>query len=409
MISLLCLVLIWVGRNAGQAENLAETEVAPSADQQNISAEIDDLYGWQSLIQTVSLERNSFEGRNAIGIHARPAWRWGRFDGTFDIALFQNPWNENRWQWGTPRSDTKPDVPNFVDSLAYHDHWLEMNYQKINDLDFGYGLLINDYHPLNPYHGFAVKLTPSATTQLSYVASNEVVYLAPFVKNDWATLQVWRLDQSLDTAGLHWQLGLTGVHDSYPQLTSNQFPTGGASADISLTNVIWCAPFWETADFDHYGRANMVGVKGRLGLISYQLAPFFTRGKFIANYFGGRYEDLKWNSFNNAGEEGLLSLDEVGDSPREGTMAQLWVQVSPWLNMSCLHVDDLEDSTVYCLSGKIERLGLQYSFSFYNQAKNDYNYEWYIMEDNDTWSYQCHYYRDLDSSSRWDFEVGYKF
>ena len=296
-----------------------------------------------------------------------------------------------------------------MDSFAYHGNWLELNYKTIADIDYGYGLLINDYHPLNPYHGFSIDFTPNETTHLSYVASGEVFYLAPFEKNEYARLQVLHITQSLNTAGLHWQLGLTGLHDSYPNLASGQYPTGGFSYDISLGNVIWCAPFWESAVFENYGRAEMAGVKGRLGLVSYQIGGFHTKGKFVADYFGGRYEDLKWNSFNNNGKEGLISLDSIGTESRNGIMGELWVEVNPWLILSVTHIDDFESPTVYCLKGKIERLGLEYGFSFYDKKKNVYNYDWFIRDDDGTWSYLCHYYRDLDNSSRYDFEVGYKF
>jgi hypothetical protein len=409
IVTLLSLVLIGICCNVSFAENVEDKKLPPTADEQNVFAKLDQSYGWQNWIQTMSFESKTFDGKDALGFHIKPAWRWNRFEGTFDLAFFQNPWNHGEWQWGTPTSVTKPDIPNFVDGFAYHGDWIEVEYKKITDIDYGFGLLINDYHPFNPYRGFIINLAPNETTRVSYVASGEIFNLAPFEKNEYASLQAFRVDQSLKTAGLNWQLGLTGLHDSYRNLDSNHFPTAGLSYDLSLNNVVWCAPFWESARFENYGRADMAGVKGRLGLISYQVGEFHTQGKFIADFFGGRYEDLKWNSFNNPEQESLLSLDNVDAKSRYGLLAQLWVEVNPWLNLSAMHIDDFDSPIVYRLKGKIERLGLEYGFSFYDQKKDIYNYDWFIKDDDGTWSYLCHYYRDLDSKSRYDFEVGYKF
>ena len=402
-------VLTGIFTTQSYAQGLEEQGTLSPVNEGNISAQLDQMYGWQSFAQNLELEYTTIQGEKAAGFHVKPEWRWKRFEGVFDLAFFQNPWNDDKWQWGMPRPGIIPDLPNFIDSFAYQGDCLQLQYQKIEDIDYGYGLLINDYHPFNPYRGFLLNGTPSETTHLSYVAFGEIFYWAPFEKNDYASLQALRIDQSVTTAGLHWQLGLTGIRDGYDGLSSRQFPTEGLSYDLSLNNVIWCAPFWESARFTNFGKADMFGVKGRLGLVSYQIGEFYTQGKFVANYFGGRYEDLKWNSYNDLGKAGLLSLDSVDAASRNGTMAQLWLEVNPWLNLSALYIDDIESPMAYRFKGKIERLGLEYGFSLYDQKRNVYNYDWFIKDDDGSWSYLCHYYRDLDGKSRYDFELGYKF
>ena len=120
-------------------------------------------------------------------------------------------------------SSSKPNVPNFIDSLIYNGDKLNISYQKVSDLDFGYGLLINDYHPTNPYHGWIASYTPTDTTQLTFVSTQEIIYLAPFESNDFASFQVMRLEQALDTGGLRWHFGFTEVHDGYPNLIRLNF------------------------------------------------------------------------------------------------------------------------------------------------------------------------------------------
>jgi hypothetical protein len=417
IISLSFLILILTVHSVTYAQTAENDQSTATSDEQQITAEIDNVYWWESYCQTIGVDSTHFYGmsqnilysKDAVGIHLRPTWQWRRFEGSFDLAFYQNPWDDNHWQWGIPLPGMKPIIPNFIDSISYQGDWLNINYQKVRDLNFGYGLLINDYHPTNPYHGWIVNLTPTDTTQLTFASSQEIIDLSPFERNDYASLQVLRLDQSLDAGGLRWQLGSTEVHEDYSGIDKTRFPVGGTEYDLILTNVIWCSPFWEMADLDNLGGANMLGVKGKLGLVSYQTGVFRTHGKFVPNYFGGRYEDLKWNSWANSGIQGLPIVNSSDDDSHDGLISQLWVAVSPWLNLGCLNIADTQNTTGVSFAGKIERLGVEYGLFYYNQLQNVYNYDWFIRGGNGFIGYEYHYYYDWDRNCYNEFELSFKF
>jgi hypothetical protein len=399
----------------GQTTGDEQSQISPVGQQGTATAAEPDW--WAEISQTFSLDhshfygksKNGMEDRAANGFHLRPGWRRGRFEGRLDFAFYQNPWDENRWQWGVPQPDKKPTLPNFIDKLAYHGEWMEINYQKISDLNFGYGLLVNDYHSSNPYRGWMVNLSPFDNTSLTYTAFQEFRYLAPFDHNEYASLQAFRVDQSVNTGNLHWQLGFTGVHDSYPKLDRALYPAGGSGYDLTLTNLIWASPFWETADLEDLGGADMLGVKGRLGMVGYQAGLFRTRGKFRANFFGGNYEDLKLNSGAGADEKGLPSVALMSDSERDGSLGRLTIEVNPWLNFGYLLIDDFDHINGYSLNGKIERLRVEFGVVYYQQCNNMDGFDCFIRGGNGFWDYEYHYFSDWGHNSRIDFELTYKF
>jgi hypothetical protein len=399
------------------AQSVEGEQSAVSPNEQTIATEVDNKNLWESFAQTLSVDSTYFYGKyqdniygkDVIGFHLRPVWQRGRFKTQFDFAIYKNPWFDGGLQWGGPMPLVKPELPNFINSFSYQGELLNLNYKSVTDLNFGYGLLINDYHPTDPYHGWIAVITPTDSTKLTFISSQEIKYFVPFISNDYASLQVLRLDQSLDTGGLNWQLGLTKVHDSFLNHDNFQFPAGGGELDIALTNAVWLSPFFEAADFDNSGEAKMFGAKGKLGLISYQVGYLRAIGNFIPNYFGGRYEDLKWNSFVNTGKQGLPDLNFSDDFTHEGSISRLWLEVSPWLSFGYINIADIEDTTGYSLSGRIERLGLEYGFSYYNQLHDIYNYNWFIRGGNGFFKYEYHNYRDWEQNCRNDFEVSFKF
>ena len=113
----------------------------------------------------------------------------------------------------------------------------------------------------------------------------------------------------------------------------------------------------------------MLGVKGKLGLVSYQAGLFATHGEFIPNYFGGRYEDLKWDSWTNSGKQGLPIITSYANDSRNGLISRFWVEVNPWLNLGYLNIADVQNTTGLSLSGNIERLGVD-GFYYYNQLRD---------------------------------------
>jgi hypothetical protein len=400
---------------SGYSVIYAQTTESGQADandsQQNIitdAAEIEKMYWPESLFQNLSLDRSFFNGKDATGFHIRPAWRIGGFEGELDFAFYQNPWNDDQWQWGVPIPETKPIVPNFVDSLAYYSERLNLSYQKISDLNFGYGLLINAYHPTKPYHGWNILYTPLEATKLTYVAFQDIIYFEPFEKNDFASLRSIRLDQSFTTKGLNWQLGITNINDDYPNPSHSNFPTGGTEYDLTLTNLIWCSPFWEKTELDNLGYANMLGITGRLGLVSYQTGFFQTQGKFVANYFGAKYEDLKWNYGNNVKELGLTNIGSLEDETRNGFISKIRIEVSPWLNIGYLNITDTDNINIFSLSGSIERLGVAYGL-YYIQLDDTVNYDWFFRGGNGFAGYGYHCYYDCKQNYHHEFEVNFKF
>ncbi|HBE80388.1 MAG TPA: hypothetical protein DDW65_21785 [Firmicutes bacterium] len=401
----------------GQTSETRQSQTS-SVGQQGTATAVEPDW-WAEISQTFSLDyscfygesKNGIEDKVANGFHLRPGWQRGRFEGRFDFAFYQNPWDQNRWQWGVPQPDKKPVLPNFIDKLTYHGDWMELNYQKIADLNFGYGLLINDYHSNNPYQGWTVKLSPFDNTSLTYVASQELFYLAPFTHNEYASLHALRADQAVDTGSLHWQLGFTGVHDSYSRLDRALYPAGGSSYDLTLTNVIWASPFWETAALEDFGGADMLGFKGRLGMVGYQAGAFRTHGKFRANFFGGNYEALKLNSWAGNNEKGLPSVNSTGDdnSERDGWLGRLSIAIIPWLNFDYLTISDLDNMNGYSLIGKIERLGVELGATYYQQHRNMDDFDFFIRGGNGFWGYEYHCFSDWNHDFRTDFELTYKF
>src|SRR5690606_36623257 len=100
----------------------------------------------------------------------------------------------------------------------------------------------------------------------------------------------------------------------------------------------------------------------RLGLVSYQAGYFRTHGRFAVNYFGGRYEDLKWNSWSDNGKPGLAAISFLDGKTSDGLISRLWIESSPWLNISLLNIADDNSTTGFSLTGSIERLGMVYGF-----------------------------------------------
>jgi hypothetical protein len=407
---LLFLIFFAWGYHTGYAGTSQNEQFVADDAEQTVLSEADNQYGWQSLCQNLSVDNTSFYGKNAYGFHLRPAWRWQRFEGQFDLAFYQNPWDDNQWQWGTPEPGTKPSIPDFVDSISYHGDRFTADYQKINDLNFGYGLLINKYHIGQPYHGFSATYTPGDFTKLTYTGSYDLIYLAPFTTNKYASLQLLQFDQAFSTGGLHWQLDFTGAYEAYPDLDRKQYAGGGAQYDLTLTNVIWCSPFLETADLNDLGGAGMLGVQGRLGLVNYQTGVFQTHNKFLPNYFGGNYEDLKWNSWSGNGKRGLPTIDSMNGDSREGFINRLGIELSPWLNIDCINIDDTQNTTIFSLSGNIERLGVAYGFFYNGNGRPDGDhYDWFLKGGNGFAGYEYHYYYDSDQHYRQDFELTFKF
>jgi hypothetical protein len=410
IIFLLIFTVFITGNNVSHAQAVDSGQAADNEREIAVAAELKKIYRREIFFQDLSLDSTSFNGKYATGFHIRPAWRWKRFEGRFDFAFYQNPWDDYHWQWGIPQPDTKPDIPNFVDNITYRGDRFNVSYQKINDLNFGYGLLINDYHLSKPYRGWNVQYTPADTTKLTYIASQEFIYLAPFEKNDCASLQILQADQSLNTGWLNWQLGLTGIYDGYSSLNQARFPTGGVEYDLTLTNLVWCSPFWATTELDDgFGGANMLGLKGRLGLVSYQAGYFRTHGRFAANYFGGRYEDLKWNSWSDNGKPGLAAISFLDGKTSDGLISRLWIESSPWLNISLLNIADDNSTTGFSLTGSIERLGMVYGFFYYNQFQNQTNYDYFLRGGNGFVGYEYRYRYDWDGSHRHELEVDFKF
>ncbi len=371
---------------------------------------------WQSLSQTWSYDQSNLKGNGesgtyqgtASGLHIKPAWHWQRFEGKFDFALYTNPWENDEWQWGKPVPAIKPVLPNFIDSLIYNRKSIIIKYQDINSLNFGYGLILNEYHSADPYHGWRIDLNPTTTTAVLLIATQEIIYFEPFLSNELASFQAIRLEQSVQTGKLKWKLGLTGVHDGYKYPEPVRHPSSGSEYDLSLTNIIWCSPFLESGSYKDFGKADMFGVKGKLGLISYQVGQFKTRGLFWPNFFGGGYEELKFNSVSDKNEPGLPDLSLLDEDNRNGYIGRLWVEVNPWLAAGYLYIDDLEDTNGFNFTVKIERLKTESGLFYYRMFDKD-TYDWFIKGEAGFFDYAFHFCQDWDHKYRNEFEISYRF
>ncbi|MGE5582886.1 MAG: hypothetical protein ACM3X9_10170 [Bacillota bacterium] len=378
--------------------------------------EIDKIYGWQAWTQLWIFDRKGFTGQDqsgafykgsASGLHLRPSWSLGRLEGRFDFAFYNNPWRNGNIGWGVPMPGINPDLPNFLDSLAYHGRGFELNYQRITDLDFGYGLLIKEYHPTDPFHGWLLEINPAEDSRITMVSSQEIVYLAPFTRNDYASLQLIRMEQKLKTAKLNWELGLTGINENY-QTAMNEggFPRQAGACDLTLNSIAWVKPFYEAAAFDGFGGAKMFGVKGDWGIFEYQISEFTADKSFIPNYFGGKYEDLKWNSFAAQEKPYLPAIDNVNN--RTGQIGGIWLEVNPLLKVGYLYIKDAAITSGLNLTAKIERLKAEGGISYY-RFEDFSNYDWFIKGRTGSLGYQYHYYNDWGRDCRNDFELSYYF
>jgi hypothetical protein len=365
----------------------------------------------QDYLQALGLNTERFFDEDVSAFHIRPGFGWKRLEFLLDLGFYKNPWNDDKWQWGEPVPDITPKVPNFVDTLAYHGKKLDISYQKLNDYNFDYGLLLSDYHSGDPYHGWELIWTPDDETKATLVLPQDIVYLSPFYKDECASLDALRLEQKFSMLLFKGQMGLTGVFESNLGLDNTMYPRYAGEVDFSITLLPLIIPYVEVAQLDEFGKAATAGVSGNIGkFFRYQAGRFKTIGNFDLNYFGGSYEELKRNTLLSSPGEVLPDFSVTSYPDREGYIARTGIELWSWAKLGVLFIDDdiSGEKLGVNFSGKIDRLKLEYGLSRYDQ--NDItDYDWFVKGNFSIFGYQYQRFFNTNDGAWNEVELSIRF
>ncbi|MGE5559339.1 MAG: FecR domain-containing protein [Bacillota bacterium] len=256
-----------------------------------------------------------------------------------DLSFIQDPVTQDI-TFASP--DPGVNIGNFINWVEFDGRFLYLYYGNLENISYDFGLLFNKYHKDDAKcMQFGLRNLFSGKWGFKVLAPLDIKSFDPFETEKTSSLYAGRFTTGFEAAGLPLEAGITAVTDENDALNMLPYgvPTAGAAADLSIQWASMMQPYIEAAQLENFGYGVEAGIRGRFSsLLWYQTGLRYCGEQFIPNYFGGDYEEYKYNSIS-----GILTargLPDLSAYPQtRGYYFLVGAEFSSLMNFSLMYED----------------------------------------------------------------------
>ncbi len=244
----------------------------------------------------------------------------------FNMDFYQD--SEGDIYFGSLDEEVK--VHNLINWIEYDGKHLYLNYGFMQNIDYGYGLLMGNYSKPDS-RGIQLGLDSLTDFNLGgrVLLPFDVVSLYPWKIESTSSLYALRFTKRFSNL-IPFTTGVNYIVETNTELEKLDYsvPLSGLSFDLGIQRYRSIEPYLEAAVLNKFGAGGEIGVRGNpLSGLYYQLGFQVIGEEFTPNYFGGNYEFHKNNSLANKPSGKLPELTADNYPFNQGIYVELGINI----------------------------------------------------------------------------------